>query len=137
MGHDETAERHDVAASASPRMSRDDSEMGVDISAFDNLVAELGREDTLQTFSIFFDEADNRLKRLRELSCEEERNAVQQQAHGLKGSAANFGLRQVSELAAALEQDARTITAGGYDIAVRSLETSYAAARERFAKLTA
>src|SRR5271156_2730235 len=98
MDHDETAEPHGMSASASPQMARDDSEMGVDISAFDNLVSELGREDTLQTFSIFFDEADNRLKRLRELSCEEERNAVQQQAHGLKGSAANFGLRQVSEL---------------------------------------
>jgi HPt (histidine-containing phosphotransfer) domain-containing protein len=111
--------------------------MDVDKSTFDNLVAEIGREDTLQTFSIFFDEAHDRLKRLRELSCEEARKTIEQEAHGLKGSAANFGMPQVSQLASMLEQDARTITPGNYEAALRSLETSYAAARERFAELTA
>jgi len=112
-----------------------DSEASLDVSAFNELAEEIGREDTLQTFSIFFDEADNRLKRLRELSCEVERPAIAREAHGLKGTSANFGLRRVSALAAALEQDAHTITSGNYDAVLRNLETSYAAARARFAEL--
>jgi HPt (histidine-containing phosphotransfer) domain-containing protein len=113
----------------------DGSEVSVDISAFNELAEEIGRDDTLQTFSIFFDEADSRLKRLRELSCEADRPAIVREAHGLKGTAANFGLRRVSALAAVLEKDAHTITSDSYDATVRNLETSYATARARFAEL--
>ena len=129
--------KHDVPVAALPHIAPDGSEVEFDISAFENLVAELGRDDTLDTFAIFFNEASNRLKRLRELPCEQERTKLAQEAHGLKGSAANFGLRQVSELAAALERDARTITAEHYAAALQRLEASYAIACELFAKLTA
>jgi HPt (histidine-containing phosphotransfer) domain-containing protein len=125
-----------MSISGARRVVPDGPEMDLDRSAFDNLVAEIGREDTLQTFSIFFAEADDRLKRLRMLSCEAERNAVAEEAHGLKGSAANFGLRQVSQLAALLERDAPTVTATAYEVALRVLEASYTAARKHFAKLT-
>jgi len=136
MAHDETAELRDMPISASPLLAPDGSELDVDVSAFESLVEEIGREDTLQTFSIFFEEATNRLKRMRTLSCGEDRNAIQQDAHGLKGTAANFGLRQVSALAAKLEQNARSITPENYEAALRGLETSYAAACERFAEIT-
>ena len=111
--------------------------MDLDRSAFDNLAAEIGREDTLQTFSIFFDDASDRLLRLRGLCCDSERKAIAAEAHGLKGSAANFGFARVSELASKLEQGAPTIKPGDYDALLRNLETSYAAARESFAALTA
>ena len=102
-----------------------------DNGTFETLVAELGLEDTLQMFSVFFTEADKRLTRLRELSFEN-RKAIQHEAHGLKGSAGNFGLPRVSELAASLEQDAPTITPARYQAALQSLEAGYATARERF-----
>jgi HPt (histidine-containing phosphotransfer) domain-containing protein len=125
-----------MSTSGAPQVAPNGPEMDLDRSAFDNLVAEIGREDALQTFSIFFAEAENRLKRLRKLSCEEARDGVAQEAHGLKGSAANFGLRQVSELAATLERDAPTVTAAKYEVVLRTLETSYVAARKHFVKLT-
>lgn len=112
-------------------------EIDFDISVFENLVAEIGREDSLQTFSIFFSEADSRLKRLRALSCEAERKTVEQEAHGLKGSAANFGLAHVAELAATLEKAAHKITARDYGAAVLLLEKRYAVAKDCFARLTA
>lgn len=106
----------------------------LDNATFETLVAELGLEDTVQMFSVFFDEADKRLLRLRELSYDN-REAIAREAHGLKGSAGNFGLQRVSELAASLEQDARTVTPARYEAALQSLEISYAAARERFVSL--
>ena len=106
----------------------------LDNSTFEALVAELGLEDTVQMFSVFFNEADKRLRRLRELSYED-RKAIEHEAHGLKGSAGNYGLQRVSELAAVLEQDARTATPDRYQAALKSLEISYAAARERFKSL--
>jgi HPt (histidine-containing phosphotransfer) domain-containing protein len=105
-----------------------------DNGTFQTLLAELGREDTLQMFSVFFTEADKRLTRLREFSIEN-RKAIQHEAHGLKGSAGNFGLPRVSELAASLEQDAPTITPSRYQAALQSLEAGYATARERFLSL--
>src|SRR5271156_4937058 len=119
MAHDEMAELRDVPISASLQLAPDGSELDVDMSTFGNLAEEIGKEDTLQTFSIFFEETTNRLKRMRTLSCDEDRNAIRQDAHGLKGTAANFGLRQVSALAAKLEQDAGNITPENYEVALR------------------
>jgi HPt (histidine-containing phosphotransfer) domain-containing protein len=136
MAHDETAELRDMPISASPQLAPNGSELDVDVSTFGNLVEEIGREDTLQTFSTFFEETTSRLKRMRTLSCGEDRNAIRQDAHGLKGTAANFGFRQVSALAAKLEQDAGSITPENYGAALRGLETSYAAACDRFAEMT-
>jgi HPt (histidine-containing phosphotransfer) domain-containing protein len=137
MHQDSTAKPHGEATPVVPLSPGGGKETGLDRSAFDDLVAEIGREDTLETFAIFFKEADNRVKRLRELSCEEDRKALEHEAHGLKGSAANFGLRQVSELAEKLERDARVIAAVDYEATMRSLEMSYIAAREHFATLAA
>jgi HPt (histidine-containing phosphotransfer) domain-containing protein len=137
MDHDETTELHGMPLSASPQLAPEDSGPDLDISAFDNLVEEIGRDGTLQTFSLFFQETTDRFKRMRALSCETDRNAIRQDAHGLKGTAANFGFRQVSELAAKLEKDAPSIAPANYAAALQSLEINYAAAREQFAKLIA
>jgi HPt (histidine-containing phosphotransfer) domain-containing protein len=136
MNHDETTELGGVPISASLQLVPDDPEPDLDISAFDNLAEEIGREGTLQTFSLFFEETTDRLKRMRTLSCEADRNAIRQDAHGLKGTAANFGFRQVSKLAAKLEKDAATIALSGYAATLQSLEISYAATCKHFARLT-
>jgi HPt (histidine-containing phosphotransfer) domain-containing protein len=136
MDHDEPMGLHRVLTSVAPPIATDGSEADIDRAAFDNLVAEIGREDTLETFSIFFTEADSRLERLRKLSCDNDRDAIAREAHGLKGSAGNFGLLNVADLAAKLEQDARSITVGQYEAAVLGLETRYATARGRFAEIT-
>lgn len=132
---------HGTLVSISPPIVADCAELGLDEldldkSAFDHLAAEIGREETLETFLIFFTEAHNRLQRLKELSCDAERNAIRQEAHGLKGSAGNFGLPRVSELARRLERDAQIIASVDYEVALRSLETSYANALALFANLT-
>jgi HPt (histidine-containing phosphotransfer) domain-containing protein len=137
MDHDETTELHGMPISASPQLVPEEPGSDLDISAFDNLVEEIGRESTLETFTLFFEETTDRLKRMRALSCEADRSAIRQDAHGLKGTAANFGFRQVSELAAKLEKDAPSIAPANYVTALRALEISYAAACEQFAKSTA
>jgi HPt (histidine-containing phosphotransfer) domain-containing protein len=137
MSQDQTIKQADAAERVSPRLVPDGVGVDFDQSQFDELVAEIGREGTLETFAIFFEEASARLQRLRELSHAAERSGLAQEAHGLKGSAANFGLRHVSALAAMLEQQARTIASDDYEAALDGLEKSYAAAREQFAKLAA
>jgi hypothetical protein len=62
---------------------------------------------------------------------------IKRQAHALKGSAANFGFRRVSDLARILEEDARTVAPARYEGLLEALEDSYAAARRHFSKLAA
>ena len=131
MDHDATADASSLAVSVPETVLGDDA-VGLDRSAFDNPVAEIGREDSLQTFALFFEETEARFCRLRALSCEKQRQAVEREAHGLKGSGGNFGFRRLSQLAGRLERDARTITAADYEAALGAMETSYAAARHRF-----
>lgn len=133
-GHN-TNESREVPMVASPSVAPGDSDVAVDGSAFDSLVAEIGLEAAQQTLSVFMAETDDRLKRLRRLSCDKDREAIQQEAHGLKGAAGNFGMRQVSDLAKKLEHGAATISANGYAEMVGSIERSYAAAQKHFAAL--
>ena len=60
MDHDETTELRGMPLSASPQLVPEDSGPDLDISAFDNLVEEIGRDVRLQTFSLFFEETTDR-----------------------------------------------------------------------------
>ena len=136
--NDERTEPHGTQISAGAASSAPDSmQPHLDRSAFDELAAELGREDTLRTFTVFFGEADARVTRLRELSCDQDSDEIKRQAHALKGSAANFGFRRVADLARTLEEDARLMAPERYEAVLRALETSYAAARLHFSALAA
>jgi HPt (histidine-containing phosphotransfer) domain-containing protein len=137
MDQSKTAEPGGMPFSVSPGIAPDCSAPDLDRSAFDILGEELGRADTLQTFSVFFKEAESRLKRLRELSCDKDGDSIKHEAHALKGSAGNFGFLKVSDLARALEQNAHSIVSADYQAVLRDLETSYAAACECFGKLIA
>jgi HPt (histidine-containing phosphotransfer) domain-containing protein len=141
MSHDHGPDDHPVEPGHSqvfaPDSDSDSLERHLDRSAFDELVAELGREDTLQTFATFFGEADTRVTRLQELARELDGDEIKRQAHALKGSAANFGFRRVSDLARILGEDARTVAPARYEGLLEALEDSYAAARRHFSKLAA
>jgi HPt (histidine-containing phosphotransfer) domain-containing protein len=137
MDQGKTAEPSAILSSVSPGAAADCPAPDFDRSAFDILAEELGRADTLQTFSVFFNEAENRLKRLRELSGDKDGDSIKHEAHALKGSAGNFGFMKVSDLARALEQNARSITSSDYRAVLCDLETSYAAACACFNKLIA
>jgi HPt (histidine-containing phosphotransfer) domain-containing protein len=100
----------------------------------DSLVAEIGFEGVQQTLSTFIAEADRRLKRFRQLACDPDRYVIELEAHALKGSAGNFGLRHLSETARALEHSAREITANNYAAALDCLEQSYTTARTYITK---
>lgn len=110
---------------------------GVDGSVFDELVEEIGLDGAQQTFAIFVSETDSRLDRLAQMRLDKDREAIKQEAHALKGSAGNFGLRRVSDLAKMLEQNATTIATGDYETTLRGLAASYAAARRVLAKASA
>ena len=135
MDQSKIAEPNATPSSVSPGISPDCPVPDLDRSAFDILAEELGRADTLQTFSVFFREAESRLKRLRELSGDRDSDSIKHEAHALKGSAGNFGFLKVSDLARALERNARSIASSDYQTVLRDLETSYAAAYECFGKL--
>jgi HPt (histidine-containing phosphotransfer) domain-containing protein len=137
MDQSKTAEPTAMPFCVSPGSASDCSAPDLDRSAFDILADELGRADTLQTFSVFFIEAESRLKRLRELCGDRDADSIKHEAHALKGSAGNFGFLKVSDLARALEQNARSITSSDYQAVLRDLEMSYAAACECFSKLIA
>jgi len=137
MDQSKTAESSATPFSASPGVAADCPAPDFDRSAFDILADELGRADTLQTFSVFFTEAENRLKRLRELSGDKDADTIKHEAHALKGSAGNFGLMKVSDLARALEQNACSIASSDYQVVLCDLETSYAAACACFSRLIA
>jgi CheY-like chemotaxis protein/HPt (histidine-containing phosphotransfer) domain-containing protein len=103
----------------------------VDRTAFDNLAAEIGDEGASETFHMFLAETDSRLKLLRRLSCETDRDTIEREAHSLKGSAGTFGLREVSRLAENLERKLENIAASDYCAALDRLEAAFADSRGR------
>jgi histidine phosphotransfer protein HptB len=137
MDQSKTAGPSAMPFTVSPGIAADCSAPDLDRSAFEILVEELGRPDALQTFSVFFIEVENRLKRLQELAGAKDGDAIKHEAHALKGSAGNFGFLKVADLARALEQNAHAITSTDYQAVLRDLQTSYAAACACFRTLIA
>lgn len=112
-------------------------EATMDHAVFNELVAEIGSQNAKLALSVFIAETDKQLKRFGELSRDMDREGIEREAHSLKGSAGNFGLRQVSALARLLQYGAARITSTDYEVALAALGKSYAAAREQCAKLMA
>ena len=110
-------------------------EVIMDNGVFGELVNEIGASDARLALSIFVSETDERLEQFRALARNMDREALEREAHTLKGAAGNFGLRQVSALARMLQFAATEITPSDYEAALSALERSYAAAREQCATL--
>jgi HPt (histidine-containing phosphotransfer) domain-containing protein len=134
---------HDASPKAVARTAKNltlgalPEEATMDHAVFNELVSEIGSQNAKLALSVFIAETDKQLKRFGELSRDMDREGIEREAHSLKGSAGNFGLRQVSALARLLQYGAATITSTDYEAALAALEKSYAAAREQCAKLMA
>ena len=109
-----------------------DTAAAIDRKAFEDLVAEIGKETAAETLAMFAQETDDRLKLLRRLSIETDRLTIEREAHTLKSAAATFGLRAVAQLARSLERDAPHIAAGDYRALVDRIEAGFASARTQY-----
>jgi DNA-binding response OmpR family regulator len=103
-----------------------------DRKVFDNLVLEIGKETALETLSLFVQETEERLKLLQKLSCDVDRSTIEREAHSLKSAAGTFGLREVAQLARALERDAPRITASDYGVLLGRVEAAFSSARTEY-----
>jgi signal transduction histidine kinase/DNA-binding response OmpR family regulator len=103
-----------------------------DCKAFDNLVLEIGKETALETLSLLVQETEDRLKLLRKLSSDADRSMIELEAHSLKSAAGTFGLREVAQLARALERDAAHITEGDYRVLLDRIEAAFSSARTQY-----
>ena len=109
-----------------------DAAAAIDRKAFENLVSEIDKEAAIETLAMFVKETDDRLNLLRRLSIETDRLTIEREAHSLKSAAATFGLREVAQLARALERDAPHITAGDYRTLLDRIEAAFASARTQY-----
>jgi CheY-like chemotaxis protein/HPt (histidine-containing phosphotransfer) domain-containing protein len=131
------ARRPVTAAAAAPSFAADPGPADepqredaiIDHAALDSLAEEIGLEDACATWRVFVVETEERLRRLRMLSCADDRAVISVEAHTLKGAAGTFGLRQLSLMARTLEREADRIAPDDYDAALDRLETAFARAR--------
>jgi signal transduction histidine kinase/DNA-binding response OmpR family regulator len=126
----------DAAAVAPPlvpaQMPSTDAAAAIDRKAFENLVLEIDEEAATETLALFVKETGDCLKSLRRFSIETDRLAIERAAHSLKGTAATFGLREVAQLARALERDAPHITASDYGVLLGRVEAAFSSARTEY-----
>jgi signal transduction histidine kinase/DNA-binding response OmpR family regulator len=126
----------DAAAVAPPLVPTQtppaDAAAAIDRTAFEKLVQEIDKEAAIETLALFVKETDDCLKTLRRLAIETDRLAIERAAHSLKSTAATFGLREVAQLARALERDAPHITAGDYRTLLDRIDAAFAAARMQY-----
>jgi CheY-like chemotaxis protein len=114
------------------QMPSTDAAAAIDRKAFDDLVSEIGKETALETLSLFVQETEERLKLLQKLSCDADRSTIEREAHSLKSAAGTFGLREVAQLARALERDAPRITVSDYGVLLGRVEAAFSSARTEY-----
>jgi PAS domain S-box-containing protein len=100
----------------------------LDHSAFKTLIEEIDLDGVRMTLDVFLTETKERLALLKSLSCERDRQRIRDEAHTLKGSSGTFGLRQVTELAKAIEHGAPTLTSDHFHGLLARLEACFDAA---------
>ena len=100
----------------------------VDPTAVDEFIAQVGFESTDEILTVFLVETERRLGVLRGLSIDD-RDAIRQEVHTLKGSSGTFGLTRLSALARDLERRAVSIASDDYHVALIELDSTFAASR--------
>jgi CheY-like chemotaxis protein len=83
--------------------------------------------------AIFSAETEARLRRMAGLCEADDRVSLEREAHSLKSAAATFGCRRLSELAAALENDAMDV-AIDFASAIEAMAVEFERARKRMVK---
>ena len=100
----------------------------LDPAAIDEFVEEVGTDAAAKTLATYLSEAERRLATLRDLTAER-RDAIDVEAHTLKGSSGLFGLMRLSAAARRLERAAATMTADAYRSMRTDLEAIYLESR--------
>lgn len=118
-----------VGGSAGARESAD-----IDLSVLDGLREVLG-DELAQIVGLFLSQLDGQLQALGAAVEARDAFALAAQAHSLKGSSGNLGLRGIATLAAALEQAGRREDFDGVDQTLALLERVSAATRQALAEL--
>jgi CheY-like chemotaxis protein len=126
--------RPDAAATAAPPRVEpaEESEDPLDPTALEWVeeLAELGSADEVpELFGAFIAETESRLVALREAASRGDSDALARIAHSLKGSAGSFGARQVSRLAAELDESVAAGSPRPADDLVRRIEAAFRRAR--------
>jgi CheY-like chemotaxis protein/HPt (histidine-containing phosphotransfer) domain-containing protein len=102
----------------------------VDRAAFDELADSIGPDGVRAALDVFLRETLTRLERMHQLSCEDARARIKDEAHTLKGAAGTLGLRQLSDLARTLEKAALSIAPAEYLSTLDQIEACFKAARD-------
>jgi HPt (histidine-containing phosphotransfer) domain-containing protein len=101
----------------------------LDLDVFRSLVEEIDLDGVREMLDVFLKETAERLTLMHQLSCQDDRVRIENEAHTLKGAAGTVGLRQVAELAKTLELSAHTITPEDYANLVDRLDACFRRAR--------
>ena len=107
--------------------SREDTVL--DGAAFDEFIEAMGLDGAGTILAVFLKDTSERLTRLRAMSCEADRAAIEAEAHTLKGASGTLGMYQLCGLARRLERDASTVPAQDYAARIGRLDAAFQAAR--------
>jgi CheY-like chemotaxis protein len=100
-----------------------------DQMVFDNLADVVGLVDAHKIAQVFVKETEDRLRRLRELSSDADRETIEREAHSIKSGAATVGMLQLAQVAELLERKAPVILPGDYSLILDELATAFALSR--------
>jgi HPt (histidine-containing phosphotransfer) domain-containing protein len=124
-----TTAHNDLPTVAPAAVAMTDVAPVLDHAVFDVLVEEIDIDGVRATLDEFLAETAQQLRRLRARSCDDDRTAIKEEAHKLKGASGTFGLLQVSELARMLEHSAFQIAPSDYRDLLDRIEACFGMAR--------
>jgi signal transduction histidine kinase/DNA-binding response OmpR family regulator len=104
----------------------------LDQPALAHLTAAIGEEGVRQTFAVFERETEARLALFRQFTEGNDREAIEIEAHALKGSARTLGASEVSDIARLIEHRAAKISADELRDAVERLDAAFRKMRREF-----
>ena len=97
----------------------------LDRSVLDELATMIEQEGADEAMALFVADNRQRLARMRGLSVEGDRDAIDVEAHSLKGAARALGFMRLAALAASIEREAGTIAAEDYALARGNLAAAF------------
>jgi HPt (histidine-containing phosphotransfer) domain-containing protein len=104
----------------------------LDPTAFESLALEIDLDGAIETFNLFVTDTRHRLRSFSTMAVDANRKRIEIEAHSLKSTAATFGFRKLSELAARLEQDAVTIPEQAFRAIVPELDDAFEQGKAQF-----
>jgi signal transduction histidine kinase/DNA-binding NarL/FixJ family response regulator/HPt (histidine-containing phosphotransfer) domain-containing protein len=109
----------------------------LDRETFDEFVDAMGFDGARGILAVFFKETSDRLMRMRAMSCDDDRAAIGEEAHTLKGASGTLGMHRLCELARQLEHDAPAVLRQNYAAQVEHIDTAFMGARVEVERILA